>query len=232
MSPSTSTSSTESETPWAENVIVLDLERQDTLRRSAVEIKSTPARVTRSQSLTHLSIKQKFTHPYFHMKTTEAELVDFSGPDDPYQPLNWPFRKKLITTLVYGLFTMTSTWASSVYSPAVEHIAEEFNAQPEVSLLGISFLLLGFGFGPLLWAPLSEIYGRKPAVLITVFISACFSFGSATAKDMQTLLLTRFFAGIFGSAPVTNTGGVLSDIWAPQSRGTAYSWICIRRCWR
>ncbi|KAB8303178.1 hypothetical protein EYC80_004625 [Monilinia laxa] len=221
MSPSTSTSSTESETPWAENVIVLDLERQDTLRHPVVEIKSTPARVTRSQSLTHLSIKQKFTHPYFHMKTTEAELVDFSGPDDPYQPLNWPFRKKLITTLVYGLFTMTSTWASSVYSPAVEHIAEEFNAQPEVSLLGISLLLLGFGFGPLLWAPLSEIYGRKPAVLIPVFISACFSFGSATAKDMQTLLLTRFFAGIFGSAPVTNTGGVLSDIWAPQSRGTA-----------
>ncbi|KAA8574259.1 hypothetical protein EYC84_005758 [Monilinia fructicola] len=155
------------------------------------------------------------------MKTTEAELVDFSGPDDPYQPLNWPFRKKLITTLVYGLFTMTSTWASSVYSPAVERIAEEFDVQPEVSLLGISFLLLGFGFGPLLWAPLSEIYGRKPAVLIPVFISACFSFGSATAKDMQTLLLTRFFAGIFGSAPVTNTGGVLSDIWAPQSRGTA-----------
>lgn len=85
ISPSTSTSSTESETPWAENVIVLDLERQDTLRHSAVEIKSTPApaRVTRSQSLTHLSVKQNFTHPYFHMKTTEAELVDFSGPDDP-----------------------------------------------------------------------------------------------------------------------------------------------------
>ncbi|QSZ33753.1 hypothetical protein DSL72_005324 [Monilinia vaccinii-corymbosi] len=227
ISPSISTSSTESETPWAENVIVLDLERQETLKWPNAEIALAPARITRSQSLTHLSIKQKFTHPYFHMKTTELEMVDFNGPGDPvstaimYQPLNWPFRKKLTTTLVYGLFTMTSTWASSIYSPAAEYVAKEFNVQPEVSLLGVSFLLLGFGFGPLLWAPLSEIYGRKPAVLVPVFISACFSFGSATAKDMQTLLLTRFFAGIFGSAPVTNTGGVLSDIWAPQSRGTA-----------
>ena len=34
-------------------------------------------------------------------------------------------------------------------------------------------------------------------------------------------MLTRFFAGLFGSAPVTNTGGVLGDIWNPQQRGTA-----------
>ncbi|KAJ8071541.1 hypothetical protein OCU04_001855 [Sclerotinia nivalis] len=222
ISTSTSSSGSGSEPRWFENVLVLDLERQETEKQSIIaDGQSVPARITRSQSLTHLSIKQKFTHPNSHLKTTEAEFVDFDGPDDPYRPLNWPFRKKLITTLVYGLFTMTSTWASSVYSPAIEQVATEFDVAPEVSLLGVSFLLLGFGFGPLLWAPLSEIYGRKAAVLTPVFISACFSFGSATAKDIQTLLLTRFFAGIFGSAPVTNTGGVLSDIWAPQSRGTA-----------
>ena len=34
-------------------------------------------------------------------------------------------------------------------------------------------------------------------------------------------MITRFFAGFFGSAPVTNTGGVLGDIWAPTDRGTA-----------
>lgn len=58
-------------------------------------------------------------------------------------------------------------------------------------------------------------------MLIPYFIAGCFSFGTATAKDIQTVLLTRFFAGLFGSAPVTNTGGVLGDIWAPQQRGTA-----------
>lgn len=34
-------------------------------------------------------------------------------------------------------------------------------------------------------------------------------------------MITRFFAGFFGSAPVTNTGGVLSDIWSPEQRGAA-----------
>lgn len=70
-------------------------------------------------------------------------------------------------------------------------------------------------------APLSEVYGRKQAVLVPYFVAAIFSFGTAAAKDVQTIMLTRFFAGFFGSAPVTNTGGVLSDIWAPEQRGTA-----------
>lgn len=106
---------------------------------------------------------------------------------------------------------------------------------------------MGFGLGPLFWAPISgtqiefhsltnctsllarmwltqglpEIYGRKPAVLIPYFLAAVFSFGTASAKDIQTIVITRFFAGFFGSAPVTNTGGVLGDIWAPTQRGTA-----------
>lgn len=35
------------------------------------------------------------------------------------------------------------------------------------------------------------------------------------------MMITRFFAGFFGSAPVTNTGGVLGDIWTAEERGAA-----------
>ena len=80
-----------------------------------------------------------------------------------------------------------------------------------------TFMLISFGKS----ADAQCRYGRKPAVLAPYFVAACFSFGTATAKDIQTVLLTRFFAGLFGSAPVTNTGGVLGDIWSPQQRGTA-----------
>lgn len=116
---------------------------------------------------------------------------------------------------------MGATFASSVYSPAVEQVADEYHVGVEVSTLGVSLLLFGFGLGPLIFAPLSEVYGRKPAVLIPYFIAAVFSFGTATAKDIQTICITRFFTGLFGSAPITNTGGVLSDIWAPEQRGVA-----------
>ena len=59
------------------------------------------------------------------------------------------------------------------------------------------------------------------AVLARYAVGICFTFGTATAKDIQTVLITRFFAGFFGSAPVTNTGGVLGDLFSPAQRGVA-----------
>lgn len=48
----------------------------------------------------------KFHHPLTHTKTSPDVIVDFDGPDDPYRPLNWGFKKKAITTVLYGLTTM------------------------------------------------------------------------------------------------------------------------------
>jgi len=162
-----------------------------------------------------------FSHPLTHEKTSQDYIVDFDGPDDPYRPINWPFKKKVITTALYGFTTMGATLASSILSPAVNQIAGDFQVGVEVSTLGTALLLLGFGVGPLVWAPLSELYGRKPAVLIPYFIAGIFSFGAGAAKDIQTICITRFFVGVFGSAPITNTGGVLGDIWAADQRGVA-----------
>lgn len=168
-----------------------------------------------------------FTHPLSHIQTSNAELVDFDGPDDPYRPMNWPTHKKVVTTLLYGLVTMSATWASSAYSAGTAQIAEHFHVGKQVSTLGTTLFLFGFGIGPLLWAPLSEVYGRRVVVMTPMFVAICFSFGSATAKDFQSLMLTRFFGAFFASAPVTNTGGVLGDLYSPAWRGIAMAGYAI-----
>ncbi|KAL8733129.1 MAG: hypothetical protein Q9166_002321 [cf. Caloplaca sp. 2 TL-2023] len=124
--------------------------------------------------------------------------LDFAGHDDFYRPINWPIRKKVITTILYGFTIMGSTWTSSVYSPAMDQISEKYDVSAEVSLLGLSVLLIGLG--PLVWAPLSKVYGHKPAVLAPHFLAAIFSSGTATVKDIQAVIITRFFADFLSSA--------------------------------
>lgn len=68
---------------------------------------------------------------------------------------------------------------------------------------------------------MSEAYGRKLSVLMPVFGLMLFTFASATAKDIQTLLISRFFGGVFGSAPLSNVGGVLVDLWPATQRSAA-----------
>ena len=71
-------------------------------------------RISCLESLTRRNTREgTFSHPLSHVKTLAENLVDFDGEDDLYRPINWPFRK-VITTLLYRLTTMGSSWANSL----------------------------------------------------------------------------------------------------------------------
>lgn len=68
---------------------------------------------------------------------------------------------------------------------------------------------------------MSELRGRKLPLLISMFGFGVFAAGSATAKDLQTLMLCRFFMGVFGSCPVAVVAAVYADMYGPETRGLA-----------
>ena len=88
-------------------------ERQQGLSRRPTRVLDPRSPLTRLAS--SITEKRNFSHPLAPQKTGFDALVDFDGPDDLYRPLNWPNRKKFITVLLYGLTTMCSSWASSMY---------------------------------------------------------------------------------------------------------------------
>ncbi|KAJ5492411.1 major facilitator superfamily domain-containing protein [Penicillium expansum] len=148
-------------------------------------------------------------------------LVTFDGPEDQENPRNWSTARKVISTILYGLLTMGATWSSAIYSTGAHMIAAELDVTEAVASLGTSFILIGFGIGPLLWSPLSELHGRKFPILVPYFIGICFTFGTGVARNIQTILITRFLVGFFSSAPICITGGALADLFGPQQRGLA-----------
>ena len=80
-----------------------------------------------------------------------------------------------------------------------------------------------FAIGPLLWAPLSELYGRQILFFGTYGVLTAFNAGAAGSQNIQTLVILRFFAGAFGSSPLTNAGGVIADMFSASQRGLAMS---------
>ncbi|KAF4461434.1 fluconazole resistance [Fusarium albosuccineum] len=151
----------------------------------------------------------------------EEYVVEFDGPNDPMHSQNWPLSKKLITAAVLGFTTMTSAFTSSIFSAATMIVSQEYDVGNEVGLLGTTFYVLGFAFGPSLWAPLSELRGRRLPLLISMFGFSVFSIGCATGKDIQTILLCRFFSGFFGACPLAVVAAVFSDMFDNRTRGTA-----------
>jgi len=134
---------------------------------------------------------------------------------------NWPLRKKLITAAILGYTTMVSAFGSSIFSAATRVVATQYGVSTEVGILGVSLYVLGFAFGPTLWAPLSELKGRKLPLIIAMFGFSVFSIATATAKDLQTILICRFFGGFFGACPLAVVAAVFSDMFDNRTRGIA-----------
>lgn len=74
---------------------------------------------------------------------------------------------------------------------------------------------------PLLWAPLSELFGRQILFAVTYGALTAFNAGAAGAKNIESLIILRFFAGTFGASPLTNAGGVIADMFPAKERGVA-----------
>ncbi len=72
-----------------------------------------------------------------------SNKITFDSKSDPANPKNFPYREKMRITMLYGLCTMCSTFASSVFSSASKYIQNEFGISQEVAILGISLFVLG-----------------------------------------------------------------------------------------
>ena len=151
--------------------------------------------------------------------------------DDPYvidylqndyqDAMSFSAKRKWATAVLQSMSTLAVTFASSAYASGIEGVKRDFDVSGEVATLGLSLFVLGFALGPLIWAPLSELYGRKSIYVISFMACTAFSVAATCSPNIQSLLVLRFFASAFGSSSMTNTGGVIADMFTKEQPGIA-----------
>ena len=106
----------------------------------------------------------------------------------------------------------TVAFNSAVITADIGGVAEEFGVSEEAALLSVTLFVIGFGIGKCLWriimcdanvwigpmffAPLSELYGRRVMYVSTLLVGLIFIIPCAVAKNLATLLVTRAIDGI------------------------------------
>ncbi|BGP36441.1 hypothetical protein JCM10450v2_000341 [Rhodotorula kratochvilovae] len=151
--------------------------------------------------------------------------VEWDGPQDPKNPLNWSKRRKWAISCVGIAFCSLVSLSVSGYSIAEASVQEELNTSKELALLGITTFTITFGAAPLILAPLSEVYGRSLIYFVSAVVFAIFFIPQALAQNIQTVLVSRFISGCAGSTAVSLVGGTLADVWSGADRGTPMAWF-------
>lgn len=182
-----------------------------------------------------------------HGRTPITDLNDPRWESDPANALNWSFRKKAYHSFVAALMCLArsarcpkngmrpstdsvvhSTFASSVYAPAVQNVQKHFHVSSTAALLPLSVYIYGLAFGPLIGAPISETHGRRYVYLISMPLFLAFTAGSAAAPNFEALLICRFLSGVLGSPPLAVGAGTNLDMWPSINRAqmvTFYSYM-------
>ncbi|MCJ1281917.1 hypothetical protein MMC26_001240 [Xylographa opegraphella] len=154
--------------------------------------------------------------------TKDPNIVDWDGPNDPMKAVNWSKKKKWTTIGCLSAMTFITPLASSMFAPGVPQVLSDFNSDD--ALLGsfvVSVYILGYATGPLIVAPLSELYGRRWVYHSTNVLFVIFTIACAVASNLNMLIGFRFLAGCAGSAVLTMGGGTVADLFRQEERGSA-----------
>lgn len=109
-----------------------------------------------------------------------------------------------------------------MFAPGVPQVMADFGINSVLlATFIVSIYILGFAFGPLVVAPLSEHYGRSIVYNTCNVLFLIFNIASAVAPNLASLIVFRFLCGFAGVTPTTLGSGTIADLIPPQSRGKA-----------
>ncbi|KAK4128463.1 putative multidrug protein [Parathielavia appendiculata] len=154
--------------------------------------------------------------PYNHPGSSAAERDPFEvgwagGDADPLCPRSFPLWRKWMIILITSVGSFCVTNASASYTSTYAQMNDEFGTSRLVATLGLSTFVLGIALGPF-WSPLAEFYGRRPIYLASFAGFIVWIIPSAVAKNIETMIVARFFQGLAGSAFLSVSGGTVGDL--------------------
>lgn len=142
-------------------------------------------------------------------------IVSWYDTNDQANPQNWSYTKKSLILLQLCLYSFAAYGASSMYASSEQGVMADFHVGATPAALGLAIYVLGYGVGPLLFAPLSEMaaVGRNWVYAPTFFLFVILSIPTAVVGNYAGLLVLRFLTGFFSSPCLANGGASIGDMY-------------------
>ena len=150
--------------------------------------------------------------------------VDWDDENDPSNPQNWPMWYKGVTIGLVSWGTWVVVVYSTSYTTGLSEMMRDFNITSEpLVTLGVTTYLVGLAVGSVVLAPLSEMYGRRPVYMFSMFMFMILIIPCGIGTSLIEVLIVRFFGAVAGSVMVANSPGTVSDIVNDHYRALAFS---------
>jgi DHA1 family bicyclomycin/chloramphenicol resistance-like MFS transporter len=98
---------------------------------------------------------------------------------------------------------MLGALSIDAYLPALPAIARQFSVNAAAAQQSLTVYVFAFAVMTLLYGTLADSFGRRPVILVSLFVYVASSVGAAFASSLESLIIYRLFQGLSaGAGPV------------------------------
>ncbi|KAH8805131.1 major facilitator superfamily domain-containing protein [Xylogone sp. PMI_703] len=139
--------------------------------------------------------------------------------DDPLDPLNWPSWAKLVVLLQVSFLGFLGPFSQGTINSAFGPLSKAMGVSVTVASYSTTIAIVVAGVAPLVYSPISNIYGRRPVYIISTAVGIAANAGCAVCKSWAPLLVARACVGIGTSVGMGIGASVVSDMYFMHQRG-------------
>ena len=132
-------------------------------------------------------------------------------------------RDTLTLTVLLGLLTAFGPMATDIYVPSMPSIGRLFGVGTAQVQLTLSSYLVGYALGQVVYGPIADRFGRKPALLLALALFCAASFACAIAPGIETLIVARCGQALGAAGVVLLPRAIVRDLHAGDAAGRELS---------
>jgi len=131
---------------------------------------------------------------------------------------------KLFIVLLAAVVMLPSLSIDSCLA-SLSNIGFSLHAQPAATALILSLFMAGFAVGQIIFGPLCDRLGRRPALLIGCAVFTVAALGCALAPTIQVLVFWRFLQGIGAAAGPVISFAIVRDLFVGSGARKRFAYV-------
>lgn len=110
-----------------------------------------------------------------------------------------------------GMLSAFAPFVTDMYLPSLPAMTHYFGVGVSLVQLGLTFSILGLAAGQIVFGSLSDKYGRKLPLVVSLILFLLATVGCIMAPNIQTFIMLRFAQGIAAAGGIVISRSIATD---------------------
>ncbi|KAH7149566.1 major facilitator superfamily domain-containing protein [Dactylonectria estremocensis] len=147
----------------------------------------------------------------------------YQAGDEIYERLSRGRKTAIVTVLSFT--ALLSPISSTSVLAATPEVAATYNTTGSVINVSNAAYMVVMAISPVVWGPMSQVFGRRPVALVSAIMFFVLSLATALAPNLASFIFFRAASAFGGATPILIGPACVGDIYRPTERGTAMGWF-------